>query len=133
MAPPGSRLPDDVLREVVRQAVLRSSLRETARAMDAWPSALRKFLNGSVPRDSTRQRLHEWYMAQAGSFESLSPETAGAGLDLLLQGLTGRRHAVARERILALIEAAHRDQRTEPPPWIGALRGGSSEPSEPEE
>jgi hypothetical protein len=130
MASAGGRLPDDVLREMVRQAVSRTSLRETARAMDAWPSALRKFLNGSVPRDSTRQRLHEWYMGQAGSLPSLSAETAETGLDLLLQGLTGRRRATARERILSMIEAAHRDQRTEPPPWISDLRGGSSEPEE---
>lgn len=121
-AGPGGRLPDDVLREAVRQAVSRTSLRETARAMDAWPSALAKFLNGSVPRESTRQRLHEWYMRQAGSMPHLSPDAALAGLDLLLQGLSGRRRVAARERILSLIETAHREQQTEPPPWISQVR-----------
>jgi len=128
-AGPGGRLSDDVLREAVRQAVSRTSLREVARGMDAWPSALAKFLNGSVPRESTRQRLHEWYMREAGSMTHLSPDAALAGLDLLLQGLSGRRRVAARERILSLIETAHRDQHTQPPPWIPLLRP----PSGPEE
>jgi len=119
---PGGRLPDDVLRELVRQAVARASLRRTAGEIGAWPSALRKFLNGSVPRESTRQKLHEWHTRVAGQAPHLSAETAGAALELLMDGLAARRRVQVRGRILSVLEAAHHDQQTGPPRWIAELR-----------
>jgi hypothetical protein len=121
MRPPPGPTPE-VLRELAQAAVSRSSLREVARDIGMAPSNLLKFLGGSVPRRSTRQKLLEWHVREAGRVLDLPPETVEAGLDLLLAGLAGERREQVRGSIVTLIEAAHREQRTLPPEWIRRLR-----------
>jgi hypothetical protein len=113
-------IPLATLRQEVAHAVEAASLRGVARQVGLSAPSLGAFLEGAVPRRSTRRKLQSWYLRRVPP-EGASAEVAGAVLALMLDSLREPRRARVRRRVLEVIGEAHRAAGAPPPPWISAL------------
>jgi hypothetical protein len=103
-------------------------LRPVARAIGLDPAAILKFLRGSKPRASTRQKLERWYV-EARIPDVLSPDAARAALDILVQDLPpGDREQALKEAIKAF-RAIYQRAKAPQPGWITELEKGSPDAS----
>lgn len=126
MGIPGKAVPsDDVLRSAVNRAweTTGASLHTLGDVIGLSPAGLLKFLNGAVPRPSTRKKLLSWYAGQPPV--QGEPELAAAEplFARLLPGLTDE----DRGRLIRLLATraadAYRRHGTAPPSWIAELAG----------
>ena len=101
---PGPKPTVEELREHMRDAVARTTLREVARQTDVGPETLRKFIQqGAVPRGRTLDRLWGWYVREA------PPAPYGTALPPTLRGTYSspqpRPYPTARQRARAAASA----------------------------
>jgi hypothetical protein len=122
MPPPEISVRVEAMREAVRLAVSAKSLRAVAREVGLSPMGLSNFLSGRQPYTATRRKLTLWY-AQHGSQLGAREDAVRAALDILLEGLPAKGRTRGLEAVLEVVERMHRDSRTQPPAWLGVLRG----------
>lgn len=129
------RLPLDVLRAAVSEAMGTRSLREAAAQIGISHTGLRGFLNGAKPHRHTRRKLEAWLVdAEGGKVGEPGAEyTPAAGRDTYLLGRAAVR-ALARtidsDRTSSAVEAydgivrrLFREAGRTPPSWLGAGDG----------
>jgi hypothetical protein len=97
-------------------------LRPVARAIGMDPHSVLKFLAGSKPRASTRQKLERWFAQQREGV--VDPDAARAALHVLLQDLAPGERDQAFAGALAAFHAIYARSRTPPPPWLQLLTKG---------
>lgn len=119
---PRRRVSVDALREAARGAVARTSLRQVARDVGMSAPGLALFLDGSMPRESTLQRIRTWYFSEAVSRSDTTHQTARAAIELLLEPMPSQE---IRERvhgqILGLLAKAYHRKGVVPPLWLREL------------
>ena len=126
MGTPGKPVPsDDVLRSAVKRAweETGASLHTLGAGIGLSPAGLLKFLNGAIPRPSTRKKLLTWYTGRPPVQGEPELATAEPLFARLLPGLTDE----DRVRLITLLATraadAYRRHGTAPPSWITELAG----------
>lgn len=102
-------IPLDVLRGAVAEAARRSSLRSVAADVGITHGGLRKFLDGSPPREATVRKLTLWYVRDAAAARNVSREAVAAALSLLLAGIPEEKRAAAEQKALAALRRIYAD------------------------
>jgi hypothetical protein len=121
-------IPLRVLRVAAASAVRSTSLRTTARKIGLSAPGLSNFLHGCDPRETTLQKLTEWYIRNGAQSVAVTPDLAEAGISLLLDRLpAGKVRERTRADVLRELEAAHRKARVQPPPWLASLVEGQGQ------
>jgi hypothetical protein len=109
----------DHVREALRHAAERSSLRSVANAVGLSAAGVLKLLRGSQPRAETRERLIRWYLASAPHPNEPSSGEAREAIRLLLGNLQSDPvldsfvHGVA-----SMVAVAHHARGVKPPRWV---------------
>lgn len=113
----------ELIRDAVRRAVQRDSLRSVARELEMSPSGLRGFIDGANSYGKTKEKLRVWYALHLGdSGSELSPETAAGLVETLLREIPDSRRAAARDRVLGAFAGAFEAAEVAPPAWTGVPR-----------
>jgi hypothetical protein len=110
------------MREAARLATEEIGLRAVARQIGISAMGLSNFLEGAQPYKPTLRKLTHWY-AEFGARRGASEHTVRAALDILLEGLPQKTRGRGRGTLLAAVDRLHRDARTQPPAWLGRMRG----------
>ncbi|HYH83439.1 MAG TPA: hypothetical protein VEX86_26830 [Longimicrobium sp.] len=126
MGIPGKAVPsDDVLRSAVGRGweAAGASLHTLSDEIGLSPAGLLKFLNGAVPRPSTRKKLLSWYAGQPPV--QGEPELAAAEplFARLLPGLTDEDRVRLIRQLASRAAEAYRRRGTAPPRWVAELEG----------
>jgi hypothetical protein len=122
MPPPDLSVRVEAIREAARLAVAETSLRAVARAVGLSPMGLSNFLGGRRPYTATLRKLTIWFAAD-GARRGASENVIRASLSMLLEGLPEKGRERGAAAVLSLVERLHRESRTQPPAWLGTLRG----------
>lgn len=114
-------LPIPVLRAAVTRAVAEHSLRKIAREIGLSPNGLRNFLNGAIPRASTRLKLERWLAAQG---RPPSPPTLGHLVRLIGEistDLSPRQVAELGRAVASFLHTAYESRNVPAPGWVHEL------------
>lgn len=111
-----------VLRARALEMARRTSLRAVARGIGMSAQSLKLFLAGAHPREPTLRKLRAWYFGGSPDAADVSPDTALAAVQLLVEGLPDARRAPTVREMLAILVDSHARQGTPPPEWLEALR-----------
>ena len=124
MPSPNGRPPVEAIRHAAGVAVEATSLRSVAAQVGMSPTGLRHFLNGRTPYSATLRKLTAWFVRHEAERQGFSAPVAQASLSVLLEAIPeGAREAAAAD-LLGWLAAEHQRRKTEPPPWLKALRDG---------
>jgi hypothetical protein len=130
MGTPGRPVPsDDVLRSAVRRAWegQGASLHTLGDEIGLSPAGLLKFLNGAVPRPSTRKKLLTWYSGQPPVQGEPELATAEPLFARLLPGLTDEDRTRMLRSLAARAAEVYRRRGTAPPRWVTEIEGAQAE------
>lgn len=129
---PRRRVSVGALRDAARGAVARTSLRQVARDVGMSAPGLALFLDGSMPRESTLEKIRTWYFSEAASRSDTSHHTARAAIELLLEPMPSQE---TRERvygeILGVLTRPYRRKGIVPPLWLRELAATAAVDDEP--
>ena len=122
----GGMLPVPTLREAVREAVTRTSLRAVADDVPMSSSGLHSFLNGGRPYARTIRLLTAWFVRHhgaSGAAAALGGEKLSAAVDaavgLLVAHLPPAARVGAARRLVATIRTLTDETRAPRPAWLG--------------
>lgn len=114
-------LPVPALRAAVERELADLSLRRAAREIGLSPNALKNFLNGAVPRRTTRARLERWLRSRPAERGAPSLQRFLRLVGEITPDLpSGEAAAIGRE-VSRLILDAYRRQQIPPPRWVREL------------
>jgi hypothetical protein len=123
----GAAPPVATLREAVREAVARASLRAVADDVGMSSSGLHSFLNGGQPYTRTIRLLTAWFVRRHGPgvvATSDEPErlsgAADAAIALLVAHLPPAARAGAGRQLVAAVRALTDEARAPRPAWLGS-------------
>jgi hypothetical protein len=109
------------LREAVAARVEATSLRAVARNVGMGPSALDRFLGGSVPYSRTRSKLEAAVAAEArGPREDVHARDEVL-LGALVRDLAPERRRAGTARLVGCLVTSFVERRIAVPPWLGRL------------
>ena len=121
----GGAPPVPTLREAVREAVARTSVRAVADEVGMSPSGLHSFLNGGRPYARTVRLLAAWFVRR---HDALGAKVAGEGdrmvaatraaVALLVAHLPPAVRASAARQLLAKVRALTDDAHAPRPAWL---------------
>lgn len=126
MGTPGKPVPsDDVLRAAVRRAWegKDASLHTLGDEIGLSPAGLLKFLNGAVPRPSTRKKLLTWYTGQPPVQGEPELATAEPLFARLVPGLTDEDRQRLLRSLAGRVADVYRRRGTPPPRWVTEVEG----------
>lgn len=110
----------DRIREALREAIARSTLRAVARRVGMSPTGLQEFVaGGSRPYGKTREKVRMWFYREAG-FSSITPDDAAGLLRRLVGTLPEPERGVAR--LLDAVESAYHESGMLSPQWVKRVR-----------
>ena len=128
MGIPGKAVPsDDVLRSALRRGweAAGASLHTLSGEIGLSPAGLLKFLNGAVPRPSTRKKLLSWYAGQPPVQGEPELATAEPLFARLVPGLTDEDRLRLLRALAARVADVYRRRGTPPPRWVTEIEGTS--------
>jgi hypothetical protein len=114
-----------IIREALRRAVDRGSLRQVAREVGLSPRGLTLVMEGTGARKErarTLTRLRDWYLLHGAAVVGSSDDVAAAAFDVILEELDPDDRDDVMEMVLAVVEQKHRRRGRAPPGWIEGLR-----------
>ena len=111
----------DVVRDAVRRAITRRSLRQVAREVGLSPRGLNLFIDGNKSQSGTALKLRNWYVAHGAEDVGISGDTVAASLHQMLDGLDEAERELGVMTILISVETLFRRSKKPPPPWIDDL------------
>jgi hypothetical protein len=109
----------DRIRDALRAAIERSTLRAVALRVGMSPTGLQEFVAGTRPYGKTREKVRSWFYREAG-FSGIDDEEAAALLRRLVGTLPQPDGGVAR--LLDSVEAAYREAGMFSPEWVKRVR-----------
>lgn len=107
------------IRNALRSAIERLTLRAVALQVGMSPTGLQQFVAGSSPYGKTRQKVRAWYYREAG-FASIPAQDAAFLLRRLVGTLPEPDAGVAR--LLHCVEEAYATAGMFAPGWIAEVR-----------
>jgi len=114
------------IREALREAVERISLRGVARELGMSPTGLRGLIDGAVPYVKTQRKVRVWLASYDRDVHGDLPTSTIAGvLRRLLWRVPGQSRNGAEVRVLNGFEEAFRFAGVEAPAWIAEIRAGA--------
>ena len=117
---PGTSL--ERLRETVALRVQATSLRAVARQVGMSPSGLEKFLGGSTPYSTSRQKLQEWWAREgAHPRDDLTAEGMEIAIGALVRDLPAEHRPEAIRRVIESLARVYRSQDASAPAWLAHL------------
>lgn len=114
-------LPVASLRAAVDRELAHVSLRRAAREIGLSPNALKNFLNGAVPRRTTRARLERWLLARPAGAQGPGVRRFVQLIGQVSPDLPSREAATLGREMSRLILDAYQRQRIPPPRWVREL------------
>jgi hypothetical protein len=113
------------IREALREAVERTSLRGVARELSMSPTGLRGLIDGAAPYVKTQQKVRIWLASYDRDVHGDLPTSTVAGvLRRLLWRVPGQSRSGAEVRVLNGFEEAFRFGGVEVPAWVAEIRQG---------
>jgi len=110
----------DRIREALREAIARTTLRAVARRVGMSPTGLQEFVaGGSRPYGKTREKVRMWFYWEAG-FSSIAPDDAAWLLRRLVGTLPEPERGVVR--LLDTVELAYHASGMFSPEWVKQVR-----------
>ncbi len=109
------------MREAVRRAVERGTLRSAARSIDVSPSTLNAFLNGARPHAATRRKVAEWMVRTSHLDRGREAETARAAVEFFVSYLERENRPHARRELLHGLRDLYGRWSVALPRWIERL------------
>ena len=118
--PENGIVPLSRLRASVEDAVEARGLRSVARELGLDHRGVSRFIQGTRPHPSTRQKLERWYLQrQARSDDAVDSVTAAAALRTLLKEIPPRGRAAAWEEAIDALRRIHDSHGESMPKWLG--------------
>jgi hypothetical protein len=105
----------------VERALADISLRRAAREIGLSPNALKNFLNGAVPRRTTRARLERWLQTGPAGAQGPGVRQFVRLIGQVSPDLPSREAATLGREMSRLILDAYQRQRIPPPRWVREL------------
>ena len=109
----------DHIRNALRFAIERKSLRAVAVQVEMSPTGLQEFVDGAKPYGKTRAKVRTWFYRETG-LNNLAPEDAEAILRRLVCTLPEPDRGV--RRLLDSVEAAYIDEGMDAPKRVRRVR-----------
>lgn len=109
----------DDIRDGLRFAIERTSLRRVAAQVGMSPTGLQEFVAGAKPYGKTREKVRAWFYRETESGNVAADDAAGA-LRRLVGTLPEPDHGV--RRLLDSVEAAYVEAGMYTPDWVGRVR-----------
>lgn len=109
----------DLIREALRIAIERETLRGVAVRVGMSPTGLQKFVAGSRPTGKTREKTRAWFHREAG-LNRLATDDAEGVLRQLVGTLPEPDRGV--RRLLDSVEAAYFEAGMWTPEWVRRVR-----------
>jgi len=109
----------DRIRDALRSAIERTTLRSVALRVGMSPTGLQEFVAGANPYGKTREKVRFWFYREAG-FSSIAPDDAARLLRRLVGTLPEPERGVAR--LLDCVESAYRESGMYSPEWVKRVR-----------
>ena len=109
----------DRIRDALREAISRTTLRAVALRVGMSPTGLQEFVAGSRPYAKTCEKVRAWFYREAG-FTSIAPDDAVILLRRLVGTLPEPERGVAR--LLDTVESAYRESGMFSPDWVKRVR-----------
>jgi hypothetical protein len=109
------------MREAVRRAVERGTLRSAARSIDVSPSTLNAFLNGANPHGATRRKLSEWMVRTSHLDRGREADTARAAVEFFVSYLHRENRPDARRALVQTLREFYAERSVVLPRWIERL------------
>jgi len=109
----------DRIRNALRAAIERKTLRAVAIQVGMSPTGLREFVAGSRPYGKTREKVRAWFY-RAAEMNALSPDDAVRFLRNFVGTLPEPDRGVAR--LLDSVESLYREAGMFAPAWVGRMR-----------
>lgn len=107
------------IRNALRFAIERKSLRAVAAQVGMSPTGLQEFVDGANPYGKTRAKVRTWFYRETG-LNNLAPDDAEAILRRLVCTLPEPDRGV--RRLLDSVEAAYIDEGMGAPDWVRRIR-----------
>jgi hypothetical protein len=107
------------IREALRFAIERQTLRHVAIQVGMSPSGLQLFVDGTKPYGKTREKVRAWFYREAG-MNALPPDDAVRFLRQFVGTLPEPDRAITR--LLDSVESLYREQGMFAPDWVGHVR-----------
>ena len=109
------------MREAVRRAVERGTLRSAARSIDVSPSTLNAFLNGARPHAATRRKVGEWMVRTSHLDRGREADTARAAVEFFVSYLDRENRPHARRALVQTLREFYAERSVTLPRWIERL------------
>jgi hypothetical protein len=109
----------DRIRNALRVAIARNTLRAVALKVGMSPTGLQEFVAGSRPYGKTREKVRAWFYREAG-LSSIAPDEAAQLLRRLVGTLPEPDRGVAR--LLDSVESAYWEAGMFSPDWVKRVR-----------
>ena len=110
----------DRIRDALREAIARTTLRAVALRVGMSPTGLQEFVGSrSRPYGKTCEKVRAWFYREAG-FSSIAPDDAAVLLRRLVGTLPPPDRGVAR--LLDCVEGAYREAGMFSPEWVTRVR-----------
>ena len=107
------------IRDALRSAIKRSTLRSVALRVGMSPTGLQEFVAGANPYGKTREKVRNWFYREAG-FSTIAPDDAVVLMRRLVGTLPEPERGVAR--LLDTVESAYREAGMYSPEWVKRVR-----------
>lgn len=109
----------DHIRNALRLAIERTSLRGVAAQVGMSPTGLQEFVDGSSPYGKTRAKVRTWFYRETG-LNNLTADDAAGVLRRLVCTLPEPDRGV--RRLLDSVEAAYIEEGMYAPEWVKRVR-----------
>lgn len=109
----------DDIREALRFAIERASLRRVAAQVGMSPTGLQEFVDGTKPYGKTRAKVRAWFYREMASSNLAADDAAGA-LRRMVCTLPEPDRGVGR--LLDSVEAIYTEAGMYAPEWVGRVR-----------
>jgi hypothetical protein len=109
----------DRIRDALRSAIKRGTLRAVALRVGMSPTGLQEFVAGANPYGKTRDKVRSWFYREAG-FSSIAPDDAAVLLRRLVGTLPEPERGVTR--LLDSVESAYQEAGMYSPEWVKRVR-----------
>jgi len=109
----------DPIREALRIAIERKTLRFVAVQVGMSPTGLQQFVAGARPYGKTKERTRAWFYRQS-EMNALAPDDAVRFLRQFVGTLPEPDRAIAR--LLDSVESLYREQGMYAPAWVNHVR-----------
>jgi len=109
----------DRIRDALRLAIERGTLRFVAAQVRMSPTGLQQFVDGTKPYGKTREKVRAWYYREAG-MNTWTPDEAMRFLRRFVGTVPEPDRGVAR--LLDSVESVYREQGMFAPDWVGRVR-----------